>query len=72
MPGVYHCAGGPGADRADFLGALDKWVADGQAPANLPATRADATLSRPLCVYPALPRYNGAGDPKLAESFTCR
>ena len=72
LPGVYHCAGGPGADRFDSVGALDKWVTQGQAPATLLATRTDAALSRPLCVYPALPRYKGSGDPKLAESFTCK
>ncbi len=71
-PGVYHCRGGPGADTFDTLGALDKWVDKGQAPETLLATRQDGKFSRPLCRYPALPRYKGAGDPNSAASFTCK
>jgi hypothetical protein len=25
----------------------------------------------PACRFPAWPRYNGSGDPKLAASFDC-
>jgi feruloyl esterase len=25
MPGVLHCAGGPGPQQADFLSALEQW-----------------------------------------------
>ena len=74
-PGVNHCAGGPGADGADLLGALDDWVAKRQAPDTLQAARVDAggatVISRPLCVYPQYPRYNGSGDVNEASSFTC-
>jgi feruloyl esterase len=75
-PGVNHCAGGPGADTADLLGALDRWVTRGRAPGVLVAKKIDtasgATLfSRPLCIYPAYPRYNGRGNPDSALSFTC-
>jgi feruloyl esterase len=71
-PGVYHCRGGPGADQMDLVGAIDNWVTHGQAPATLRATRADGTLSRPVCQYPALPHYKSKGDPNAAESFICR
>ena len=27
--------------------------------------------SRPICPYPALPRYKGVGDPTKASSFVC-
>jgi hypothetical protein len=75
-PGVNHCAGGPGADSADLLAALDRWVTRGRAPGNLTATRYDPStgapvLARPLCVYPAYPRYKGSGDPNAASSFAC-
>lgn len=74
-PGVNHCAGGPGADRADLLAALDAWVTSNAAPADLTATRADAqgaaTLARPLCVWPRYPRYNGSGDVNAVGSYTC-
>ena len=29
------------------------------------------TFSRPLCPYPALPRYSGTGDTTQASSFVC-
>jgi len=71
-PGVYHCRGGPGADEFDAIGVIDRWVEQSRAPDVILATRRDGTLSRPLCVYPALPRYDGKGDPSAAASFTCR
>lgn len=78
-PGVNHCNGGPGADEVDLLTALDQWVTRGTAPGILAAQKRDAggvvALSRPLCVYPAYPRYTGPpNDPaaaKRATSFTC-
>jgi len=75
-PGVNHCAGGPGADTADLLTALDRWVTRGRAPGTLTASKLDPAsgatlLSRPLCVYPAYPRYKGSGDVNAASSFTC-
>src|SRR5207248_2941834 len=27
--------------------------------------------SRPMCLYPRFPRYNGKGDPEIAASFSC-
>ena len=71
-PGVYHCRGGPGPDQIDTLTALEQWVEAGKAPDRLIATKKDAKLSRPLCPYPALPRYNGSGDPDDAASFVCK
>ena len=53
-------------------------VETGPAPSaqNLSLTKVDATsgtvtLARPMCKYPAYPRYNGTGDPNVAGSFTC-
>jgi feruloyl esterase len=71
-PGVYHCRGGPGADQFDMLATLDQWVESGHAPDTIRASRADGRLSRPLCAYPTLPRYQGAGDPNDAASFHCK
>jgi feruloyl esterase len=75
-PGVNHCAGGPGADSTDLLSPLDAWVTKGRAPGTLTAVKRDPAsgatlLSRPLCVYPAYPRYNGSGDVNAASSYTC-
>ncbi|WP_376096520.1 tannase/feruloyl esterase family alpha/beta hydrolase [Roseomonas sp. CCTCC AB2023176] len=56
----------------DLLGALDAWVERGEAPAEplVQATR-DGRATRPLCRYPAFPRYDGQGDVNAAESFAC-
>ena len=78
-PGVDHCAGGPGADSADLLTALDQWVTKGTAPATLTAEKRDAsgalTFALPLCQYPQYPRYTGpandAAAAKLATNYTC-
>ena len=29
------------------------------------------TMTRPMCKYPAYPRYKGTGDVNVAENFTC-
>lgn len=71
LPGVLHCGGGAGPDRFDALTALQSWVEHGTAPKSMIATKANSPLSRPLCPYPALPRYKGTGDPNLAASFEC-
>jgi hypothetical protein len=58
----------------DLLGALDNWVTRGVAPETLLATDiAQATngRTRPLCRYPAYPRYVGKGNLNLASSFEC-
>lgn len=77
-PGVNHCAGGPGADDADLLAALDAWVTEGTAPATLAARKVadgETVFSRPLCPYPQYPRYTGpasdAAAAALAASYTC-
>jgi feruloyl esterase len=74
LPGVYHCRGGPGADDFDSIAAMDQWVEQGKAPNMMKATHTapDRALSRPVCQYPTMPRYNGKGDPNVAESFHCR
>ena len=42
MPGVAHCGGGPGADRVDWIAALERWVEDEIAPEDILATKTDA------------------------------
>ncbi|HZF15976.1 MAG TPA: tannase/feruloyl esterase family alpha/beta hydrolase [Steroidobacteraceae bacterium] len=71
-PGVEHCGGGRGANTFDPLRALEDWVERKDPPESMRGTRADGKLSRPICRYPALPRYKGSGDPNDAANFTCR
>ena len=73
IPGFGH---GNGVFNAKFdsLSALDAWVDQGKAPGTLVAVDANPenpNRARPLCVYPAWPKYNGSGDVNLASSFSC-
>ena len=72
VPGMYHCRGGPGVDQFDSLDALDQWVSTSKAPATIPASNKESGIQRPLCPYPALPAYDGKGDPKALASFACK
>jgi feruloyl esterase len=72
VPGMYHCRGGPGVDQFDSLDALDQWVMSGMAPKLIPASNRETGIERPLCSYPALPAYDGKGDPKALASFACK
>lgn len=55
--------------------ALEDWVEKGAAPAEIIATKYDAAhkpqMTRPLCPYPQVARYNGSGDTNDYKSFTC-
>jgi len=73
-PGVGHCGGGAGPDTVDLISPLIPWVEQGIAPDQIIASKVvngATTFSRPLCPYPALPRYSGVGDPTQASSFKC-
>jgi feruloyl esterase len=72
VPGMYHCRGGPGVDQFDSLDALDQWVTTAMAPKLIPASNPQSGIQRPLCPYPALPAYDGKGDPKALGSFACK
>ncbi|MGP4045955.1 tannase/feruloyl esterase family alpha/beta hydrolase [Streptomyces sp. 2A115] len=73
-PGTNHC-GLNGLDgSADGLAALTAWVEHGKAPKTLPATLindSQQSVTRDLCSYPQVSRYNGHGDPAVASSFRC-
>jgi feruloyl esterase len=78
LPGVQHCAGGPGPNRfigtwtgadTDMMLALERWVETGTAPAALIAAGANRT--RPICPYPQVAKYKGAGSVDDAANFTC-
>jgi feruloyl esterase len=88
IPGMGHCSGGPSTDQFDMLTPLVNWVEKGLAPeqvvasargagnaggvnGDVPATWA-ANRSRPLCAYPKVARYKGAGSVEDAASFSCQ
>lgn len=73
VPGYGH---GNGAFNMswDSLAALDAWVESGVAPVQPIASDANPDSGgrrRPLCEYPAWPRYRGAGDVNRGENFEC-
>lgn len=60
----------------DVMLAMERWVEDGVAPERIVAQHLsegvrDPYFERPLCVYPKLPKYNGAGDSKVAANWSC-
>jgi feruloyl esterase len=59
----------------DKIGTLDHWVEDGKAPdiitaAHITDGRLDRT--RPLCPYPQIANYKGAGSIDDSANFVCR
>jgi Tannase and feruloyl esterase len=74
-PGVGHCAGGIGPQPTGQLEALVRWVEQGVAPASILAVSTDkqgaVTRSRPLCPYPSVAVYQGAGSTDEAKNFKC-
>jgi feruloyl esterase len=71
IPGMHHCTGGAGCGRADWLTPLVNWVEKGIAPESIIGLSTDGTITRPLCPYPQVARYNGNGSTDKAENFAC-
>ncbi|PYR15733.1 MAG: tannase/feruloyl esterase family alpha/beta hydrolase [Acidobacteria bacterium] len=74
-PGMGHCGGGEGPNTFDMVAALEQWVEHGKAPDQIPAshsTNGAVDRTRPLCPYPQLAMYKGAGSIDDAASFVCR
>jgi feruloyl esterase len=75
---VFGPAGAPMPSHLDLLALLEAWVEEGRAPPDAPVLTAHAArepfgavASRPMCRWPAYPRYAGSGDPRQAASFAC-
>jgi feruloyl esterase len=71
---MAHCGRGDGASDFDMLEALEQWVEHKQPPAQVLASRKrdnKVDRTRPLCPFPQVSRYKGAGNPNDASSFTC-
>ena len=76
---------GQGADDPPFdpehniYTALEQWVEKGATPPEITATKyvndtdpsKSVKMTRPLCPYPQVPKYKGAGDPNDAANFVC-
>jgi feruloyl esterase len=74
IPGMNHCAGGPGTDTFDKVKVLEQWVEQGKKPAQIVAshsTNGQIDKTRPLCPYPQVAKYKGSGSPTDAANFAC-
>lgn len=91
VPGMQHCAGGPGPNafgqigimkagdaQHDIFSALVNWVEKDAAPNSIVATKFTkdnpanpVAMTRPLCPYPQIAKYDGKGNSAEATSFVC-
>ena len=75
VPGMFHCRGGVGTSEFDALTPLAGWVERSTAPEKIVASRTlngKVVRTRPLCPYPQVATYQGAGSIDEAGSFTCQ
>ncbi|WP_374595736.1 tannase/feruloyl esterase family alpha/beta hydrolase [Sphingosinicella sp.] len=86
VPGLSHCADGPGPDNFQMLDALDGWRNEGIVPestlgewhegpplaAMLDLPSGPRKAARPICRFPRHARWDGVGDVTRPESFSCR
>jgi feruloyl esterase len=73
-PGMDHCRGGDGPNNFDEMGAIVPWVEQGKAPEQIVAshsTKGKVDRTRPLCPYPQVAKYKGAGSTDDAANFAC-
>jgi feruloyl esterase len=73
IPGYGHAVSSVFNAAWDSLTTLENWVENNAVPG--PQVVADTAgvpgRTRPLCQYPAFPRYIGSGDVNQSTSFTC-
>jgi feruloyl esterase len=75
VPGMQHCSGGSGTDQFNKMAVLERWREGGEAPAQIIAshvTGGQVDMTRPLCPYPQVAVYKGAGSTNDAASFSCK
>ncbi|KAL2852229.1 Tannase/feruloyl esterase [Aspergillus pseudodeflectus] len=73
-PGVSHCGGGYGPTPYNAFDALVAWVEQGKKPETILGAFMDEqghNVTREICPWPLVSRYNGVGDPKRAKSYSC-
>ena len=74
IPGMDHCRGGEGLTNFDSTTVIEQWVEKHKPPDRILANRivnTRKTRSRPLCPYPQVAQYKGAGSTDDASNFVC-
>jgi feruloyl esterase len=75
MPGMDHCRGGDGPNSFDSISVIERWVENRKAPDQIIASRLQGgkiERTRPLCPYPQVAIYKGAGSTDDASNFVCK
>lgn len=74
IPGMGHCAGGPGPHIFDALGLVDELAQGAPMPDRITVSNppGQPQRTRPLCPYPEVAVYSGEGSTDEAENFMCR
>ena len=77
-PNEFGQRGGDGDAQHDIVVALEQWVEKDIPPTRLIATKFEsddhtkaATMTRPLCAFPAMAKYKGKGSADDADNFVC-
>lgn len=73
-PGMDHCGGGDGPNAFDSIRSIEEWVEAGKAPDRITASQirnGKTEQTRPLCPYPQVATYKGAGSTDDAANFSC-
>jgi hypothetical protein len=77
-PNQFGQAGGTGDADHDMVVALEQWVEKGVPPARIIATKfigddkaKGVAMTRPLCTFPLIAKYQGSGDMADAANFAC-
>jgi feruloyl esterase len=75
FPGMGHCGGGEGPDIFDAIGTLAEWFEKAKPPSQLLASHrihGVVDRTRPICAYPQVVVYKGAGSIDDAANFMCQ
>jgi hypothetical protein len=77
-PNEFGQSGGAGDAEHDMVVALERWVEEGVAPTRIIATKYNGddhakgvAMTRPLCPFPQVAKYQGSGNVTDAKSFAC-
>jgi feruloyl esterase len=74
IPGMDHCGGGDGPNTFDSIHMIEQWVEEKSAPDAIIASElkdGKVIRTRPLCPFPRVANYKGAGSTDDAASFIC-
>jgi feruloyl esterase len=75
VPGMNHCRGGEGPDDFDMQPVMEQWLEKQTAPESVIASKINngkVERTRPLCPYPQVAVWKGAGSIDDAANFVCK